>query len=167
MGFNGKKGSEKVLRRGSKNGAFEKAPRRRQHAFLENEPVGMSLNYGQSRKNWESAKSAKVETKTLQPPIMDSVCLQKTRFHANPPLGTEPCKWQASPLVCMVQTPYFAANQPACSAWVLGASRCKKMGGLDSKPPILHKPCPWWAVRRGPGRVLEGDGRKGTGRILS
>ena len=32
-------------------------------------------------------------TQTLQPPTMDSVCLQKTRFHANPAPGTEPCKW--------------------------------------------------------------------------
>ena len=31
--------------------------------------------------------------KTLQPPTMDSVCLQQTRFHANPATGTEPCKW--------------------------------------------------------------------------
>ena len=45
--------------------------------------------------------------KTLQPPTVDDVCLQKTRFHANPAPGTEPCKWQANLFVCMVQTPLW------------------------------------------------------------
>ena len=45
----------------------------------------------------------------------------------------------------MVQTPYFAANQPVL--WGFGASFCK-MGGLIAKPRILHKPCPLWEVRR-------------------
>ena len=30
---------------------------------------------------------------TVQPPTMDSVCLQTTTFHANPAPGTESCKW--------------------------------------------------------------------------
>ena len=51
---------------------------------------------------------------------MDNVCLQKTRFHANPALGTEPFKWQANPLVCVVQTPSSVANQPLlCGFWGL------------------------------------------------
>ena len=84
-----------------------------------------------------------------KPPTMDNVCLQKTRFHANPLLGTEPCKWQANPLVCVVQTPYFVANHLVLCGF--GAS-CYKLGGFDSKPPILQKPCPLWGSE-GLGRV--------------
>ena len=31
--------------------------------------------------------------KTLRPPTIDNVYLQKARFHPNPAPGTEPCKW--------------------------------------------------------------------------
>ena len=48
---------------------------------------------------------------------MDGVCLQKTRFHANPAPGTEPCKWWAEPLSLHGPNPLFC-SQSACSAWV-------------------------------------------------
>ena len=59
------------------------------------------------------------------------LCVQKTRRFAFAFLSP------LSPLVCMVPTPYFLGNQLVlCGS---GAS-CYKMKGLDSKPPILHKP---------------------------
>ena len=55
----------------------------------------------------------------------------------------------------MLQTPYFVGNQPVLCG--LGPSWYKTVG-LDSKPIVLHKPCPLWGarrvlvVRRGPSR---------------
>ena len=69
-------------------------------------------------------------TKTLQPPTMDSVCLQKTRFHANP--ATEPLNGRQAPQSAWSKPPIFLANQPVL--WGFRASRYK-MGGSDSKPP--------------------------------
>ena len=70
-------------------------------------------------------------------PHNDFFCLQKARFHPNPAPGTEPCKWQVRPSVCMVQTPYFVGYQPVL--WGFGASFCE-MGDLAIKAPVLHKP---------------------------
>ena len=54
---------------------------------------------------------------------MDIVCLQKTRFHANPAPVPEPCQWWANPS--------FTALRPILCGF--GAS-CYKTGVLDSKP---------------------------------
>ena len=40
---------------------------------------------------------------------------QKTRFNANPALGTEPCKWQASPLVLRSPPPSTEPKTPKVS----------------------------------------------------
>ena len=121
-------------------------------------------------------------SKTLQPPTMDSVCLQNTRFHANPVPGTEPCKLQANPLVCMVQTPYFVANQRVLRRfWGLAlqnrgfglqtpcfAQTLSFVGGWEglgfSPPPIFHVPkrseahkllfLPWFQSGRVSARVF-------------
>ena len=63
-------------------------------------------------------------------------------------VSRQPCAWYRTlqlvgkPLsdqVCMAQTLYFVGNQPLLCAF---GTSCYKMEGLDSKPPILHKPCP-------------------------
>ena len=70
---------------------------------------------------------------------MDSVCLEKARFNANPPPSREPFKQWANPLVCMAQTHCLGGYRPLLRG--SGAS-FYKMEDLDSKPLILHRPYP-------------------------
>ena len=65
---------------------------------------------------------------------MDRVCLQKTRFHANPAPGTEPVNGRQTPWSAWSKPPYFVANQPVLRGfWGLAL----QIGGLDSKSPCF------------------------------